>query len=670
MTLFHSCARMGNPDGGWYDETPPRVVSASPADKGTDVKSGKIVINFNEFIKLENPTEKVVISPPQVEQPEIKVSGKHIFVTLLDSLKENTTYTIDFSDAISDNNEGNPMGNYTYSFSTGKQTDTLEVSGTVLNAEDLEPIKGMLVGLYPEDAVKNPCDSLPPFMRVSRSDSRGHFVIRGIAPGRYTVGALMDMDGDYRFTQRGEMMAFSHEVFAPACYPDHRQDTLWLDDNHIKDILRVPYTHFTPDNLILRAFNHVPTDRYFLKAERTQPDYFTLFYTAPVCRDSLSRFPEWSEDGILPMIKLLNAPQEYLAAHGDSEASLTVKDLFAVEHSALGDTVTYWLRDTMLVNQDTLMVEMTTLLTDTAGCYAVTTDTLEILAKVPYAKRMKTKAREEEEWREKLAKRLKKAKEGEEIDTVMPQPRLAPKYDVKSHMQPDGNIRISFTTPMAKVDTAAVHLYVEQDSLWYEAPFTMRQTDSLETMRNWEVYSDWIPGARYSLEVDSLAFEDIYGLTSDPYKTGVEVSRLDNFASLFVNVTPAYDVPVLVELLNSSGKAVRISEVVNGTAEFYYLDGGQYYLRAIVDRNGNGKWDTGEYYSDMQPEEVYYYPEEIECKAKWDITKAWNLTAVPLDKQKPEKLLKQKADKEKKRVQRNAKRAADKGIPLPQKIEL
>ena len=119
VLLLVSCARMGQPDGGWYDETPPKVISTSPKEGSTQVRSRKIYINFNEFIKLDNATEKVVVSPPQLEAPEIKSQGKRIVVELKDGLKPNATYTIDFSDAISDNNEGNPLGNYTYSFSTG-----------------------------------------------------------------------------------------------------------------------------------------------------------------------------------------------------------------------------------------------------------------------------------------------------------------------------------------------------------------------------------------------------------------------------------------------------------------------------------------------------------------------------------------------------------------------
>ncbi len=213
--LLSSCARMGRPDGGWYDETPPYVVGAVPKDGGTQVSARKIRILFNEFIKLENASEKVVVSPPQMEQPDIKALGKRIDVEIKDSLKPNTTYTVDFSDAISDNNEGNPLGNYTYSFSTGERIDTLQVSGYVLQADNLEPVKGILVGLYADLA--DSAFTTRPMLRVARADSRGHFVIRGVAPGTYRVYALADMDGNYMLSQRAEQLAFSHDTFTPGC---------------------------------------------------------------------------------------------------------------------------------------------------------------------------------------------------------------------------------------------------------------------------------------------------------------------------------------------------------------------------------------------------------------------------------------------------------------------
>ena len=262
-----SCAKMGQPDGGWYDETPPVIVRTTPEDKGVNVKQKKITIYFDEFIQVDNPTEKVVISPPQIEQAEIQAAGKKIEVELKDPLRENTTYTVDFSDAISDNNEGNPLGNYTYTFSTGDHIDTLEVAGYVLNARDLEPIKGILVGLY--DDLSDSAFTKKPMLRVSRTDSRGRFVIKGIAPGSYRIYALQDADNNYVFNQKSEQIAFSHDVIVPSWKPDVRQDTTWLDSLRIDSIKRVPYTHFLPDDIALRAFTETQTDRVLIKSEST-----------------------------------------------------------------------------------------------------------------------------------------------------------------------------------------------------------------------------------------------------------------------------------------------------------------------------------------------------------------------------------------------------------------
>ena len=122
-----------------------------------------------------------------------------------------------------------------------------------------------------------------------------------------------------------------------------------------------------------------------------------------------------------------------------------------------------------------------------------------------------------------------------------------------------------------------------------------------------------------------------------------------------------------MQLLTSSESVVMQNKAKNGVAEFYYVNPGKYYLRAFVDSNGNGQWDTGDYYADRQAEAVYYYPEETECKAKWDVTRNWNLTARKRFDQKPAAIVKQKADKEKKLKNRNVERAKQMGKEYVQK---
>ncbi len=628
--LMVACARMGQPDGGWFDDDPPRIIGSNPADQAVGVNSKRITIQFDEYIKLEDATQNVIVSPPQLEMPEIKATGKKIVVDLKDSLKANTTYTIDFSDAISDNNENNPLGNYTFTFSTGERIDTFEVAGTVLDASNLEPIKGIQVGLYADLA--DSAFRTKPLLRVARTDGRGRFVIKGVAPGEYRVYALQDADGNYMFNQKSEMVAFSHTTYKPSAGPDIRQDTIWRDSLRIDNILRVPYTHFYPDDIILLAFQEVQTDRYLLKQpERKDADRFTLYFSYG--------------NPQLPEIRGFNFDE---------------KDAFVLEASEKKDTLTYWLRDTALVNQDTLSMQLSYLMTDSTGVLVTQIDTVDVIAKTSYAKRQKDLKKQVESWEKEQAK-LKK--QGEPYDSIMPREPLKVQYNVPGTMAPDSRPTINMPAPLARCDTASIHLYTKVDTLWYRVPVDVQRRDSL--LRTYDVLAEWTAGSEYSLEVDSAAFEDIYGNVSKPFKQGIKISTLDEFSTIVLQLAGVADTTYVVQLLDQSEKIIKqVRTEANGDAVFFYVKPGGYYARAFRDRNGNGVWDTGNYDADLQPEEVYYFPGRIDCKEKWDITRPWNLTTTPLNMQKPGEITKQKPDKEKQKLlNRNAERARRLGIP-------
>jgi hypothetical protein len=245
------------------------------------------------------------------------------------------------------------MGNYTYSFSTGDQIDTLEVSGYVLNAENLEPIKGILVGLYSD--LSDSIFTKEPMIRVSRTDSRGHFVVKGVAPGTYRAYALQDADGNFVYSQKSEMLAFNHETYEPSWKPDTRQDTIWRDSLHIDKILQIPYIHFMPDDITLLAFTAIQDSRFLLKTERQDPEKMCFYFSYGN--------PE------LPQITGLNFDAEGLLADANEKQ----------------DTIVYWLRDTALINQDTLRYEIKYLKTDSTGVLAYQVDTLEAVPKISYA---------------------------------------------------------------------------------------------------------------------------------------------------------------------------------------------------------------------------------------------------------------------------------------------
>lgn len=621
VIIGYSCASMGTPDGGPYDEMPPKFVGSSPRLHAVNVKDKKIELEFDEFIKLEKPSEKVVVSPPQLEQPEIKVVGKKVVAQLFDTLKHATTYTIDFSDAIVDNNEGNPMGNFTYSFSTGATIDTMEVSGAVLNAEDLEPIKGIQVGLHMNlnDSALNTL----PFDRVSRTDSRGRFSIRGVAPGKYRIYALMDGNQNYLYDSKTETVAFSDSIIIPSMMPATRQDTLWKDTLTIDTIKTVGYTRFMPDDIILRAFKEENTRQYLSRKERDKENHFILTFSAKA--------------DTLPTLKGLNFDE---------------KDAFVIEANEGNDSICYWVKDSLVYQMDTLAIQVDYLYTDTLDQLVPKTDTLYLANKLTREQRDKLKKQEEEK---KEKERKKREKKGE---APKPEPTLFLKMnvDAPSAFDINRNVVLSFDEPLARIDTSSIHVSVKEDTLWVEKPFIL-VADSV-IPRRYEILADWQPDREYQLKIDSTAITGLYGLHTDKVDQSFKVKKLDEYGTLFFNIR-GVNQPAIVELLDAAGKVIRQQRVTpEGTADFYYLaPNTKYYVRMFMDRNGNGKWDTGNVEKRMQPEEVYYLPKSWEMKANFDFEETWDIHSTPVDKQKLDEIKKQKPEEVKKVQERNKERA-------------
>lgn len=621
MIVVYSCASMGNPDGGPYDEEPPKFVRSTPKPFAINSKEKKVTIEFDEFIKLEKAAEKVVVSPPQLEQPEIKASGRKVVVGLVDSLKPNTTYTIDFADAIVDNNEGNPLGNYAFTFSTGTTIDTMEVSGTVLGASDLEPVKNIQVGLHSD--LSDSAFMKKPFDRVSRTDSRGHFSIRGIAPGKYRIYALMDGNQNYLFDSKTEMIAFSDSIIIPAMEDAMRQDTIWKDSLTIDTIKSVGYTRFLPDDIILRAFKEENDRQYLTRSERDKENHFVLTFSARA--------------DTLPTLKGLNFDE---------------RDAFIIEKTDRNDSICYWIKDSLIYQMDTLEIQMDYLATDTLDRLVPQTDTLFLANKLTRAEREKLEAKAAEE---KEKERKKKEKKGE---TIEPEPTkfLTLNVDAPSAFDLDRNVYLSFDEPVASIDTAAIHMEIKKDSLWEEIPFLFVADSVLP--RKYEILAEWEPEKEYQLSIDSMAFRGMYGLHTNKVKQTMKVKKLDEYGTILLNITGA-DSTAVVELLDGSGKVLRQQRITpQNTADFYYLNPGtKFYIRLFNDRNGNGVWDTGKYSEHSQPEEVYYFPKVWEMKANFEFEENWDINAVPVEKQKLDEIKKQKPEETKKIQDRNKERA-------------
>ena len=635
LFLLYSCASIGSPDGGPYDETPPKVVECSPANKTKGNAQKKVSILFNEYIKMENASEKVVVSPPQTEMPNIRAVGKRVKIDLYDDLLPNTTYTIDFSDAIVDNNEGNPLGKYTYSFSTGDAIDTMEVSGTVLAADNLEPVKGILVGLHPLDSAFH--DSLfttKPLTRVARTNGSGQFTVKGVRPGTYRAYALQDMDNNYRFNQKSEKLAFDTVTVFTGQRPDIKPDTIWNPDSTIQKIRMVPFIHYYPDNLVLRSFLEGGQDKHLLKTERKNPDSFTLYFTAP--QDSLPHI-----EGV----------------------GFDAQSVLVPEPSAKNDTITYWITDTLVSYPDTLTIHLTYPDTDTLGIDIMRTDTLELVPKTTHAKLEKERLKNVEEWQKEREKRAKRAKEPlpfeqNPFETVF----LTNKVRPGSTLDPNQNVTLTFSEPIVDIDISHVHFSMKVDSDYVPAPFVFRPVEG--QVREWRLYAEWEPTQRYRLEIDSLAVKGALGHYSSSIKNDFRVRSLDDFGAIFIQLTgieKGDSAQYIVQLLNKSDKPVA-QQVADkdGRADFFYLKPGEYYMRLIIDRNRNDQWDTGEYATQTQPEEVHYFPQPLPLRAKFEVEQTWNFRSIDPTQQKPKAITKQKADKEKSIKNRNYEREKQK----------
>ena len=617
FAALSGCAAVGNPDGGPYDEKPPRITGSHPENGATGVKTKKVTSDFNEFIKLENANEKVVISPPQIEQPEIKVTGKKIQVELFDTLKPNTTYSIDFADGIVDNNEGNPLGDYCFRFSTGDAIDTLEISGYVLNAEDLEPVKGMTVGLHSD--LSDSAFMTKPFERVSRTDADGHFTVRGIAPGKYRIYAVTDMDQTFSYSQRNEKIAWMDSVIVPTSELRYREDTIFKDNGQIDTTYTVPYIQYLPNDITLLAFTPTPTQQYMSAAERNTHELFTLRFALPL--DSM------------PKIKGLNFDES---------------TDYILQHSARYDTLVFWMKDTAVYYQDTLSFAITYLATDTANILSPRTDTLNLVPKKTHERILKEQARKAEDEKkefEKQLRRLERAGDSLGIAKLM-EPKvkfLEYKLTAGGSLSIYQQITLSFYEPVSFLSDTAFHLYQKVDTIWKNVPFEIEQ-DSLDILRYY-IYGEWKPEESFKFTIDSASIQGLYGLHNDDIETSLKFNALNKYSTLTVNVAnpkPGYT----VRLHNTSGKVLRSQKLENGSVDFFLLQPATYYISMFDDMNGNGKWDTGEYEEKRHAESVWYIKRSWVLKQDWTHeTDLWYVNEYPLTQQKPDQLSKEKTKK-------------------------
>ena len=596
---MYSCANIGNPSGGPIDKTPPIFMRSNPTPNAVNVKDRKIEIFFDEIVTLKDPSTKIIVSPAQTEMPRMSALGRKVTVELVDSLLPNTTYTIDFSNSIQDNNEGNAIDNFAFAFSTGSVIDSMRVSGYVLDSRTLEPMQSVVVGLQ-----SNLADSAfhkEKLQRVALTNDRGQFTIRNVSPGSYHIFALKDLDRDYKFGNPTEDIAFLDSIIVPSIGSREAADTVYNDLNEIDTIMRATRPAYFPNDILLSMFNEDRKSQYLANNLRVDSTRISLTFAA--ASDTLPS---------LSIVGRNDVPDQW----------------YTLERSQTNDTLTYWIRPPHLVSADTLMVATTYLRTDTASNLSWGTDTLKFTFQ---------------------RQKAKKKKKNEETDSLE-QIRFMELHPLANGTQEVyAPLLLQTGTPIERYSREAFHLQrkLQNDTIFYPAEIkSIALRDSTLSRRDLMLKVDWEPGAAYTLAVDSLAMTDIYGLQTKPLKVDFNVRKMEEYGNIVFNI-PAVRDSAIVELLDGTEKIVLRAPVKSHRAELLNLLPGKYYARLFIDRNGNGKYDTGNYDMHLQPEETVYYPGAINLKKNWDVEQTWDIYATPIDKQKPEAIKKNKPERKK-----------------------
>ena len=211
------CAKRGSPTGGPKDITPPELIRSDPENFSLEFKSKKIRLYFDEYIKLQDVQNQLIISPPLKYQPDISPQGmasKYIEVTLKDTLLENTTYTLNFGQSIVDNNEGNPNSFLTYVFSTGSYIDSLTVRGEVTDAFNQKADQFISVMLFALDTAYT--DSTiykqPPYYLTNTLDSATTFELQNLKEGKYLIRAIKDEGKNNLFDPKTDKIGFVEDT--------------------------------------------------------------------------------------------------------------------------------------------------------------------------------------------------------------------------------------------------------------------------------------------------------------------------------------------------------------------------------------------------------------------------------------------------------------------------
>ena len=576
------CAQPVQPGGGPKDDDPPQVLKSEPKNRSPNFDGDKFLITFDEFIQLDNINQKVMISPPMDKLPDFKLKGKSLLVKFNEELKENTTYSVYFGDAIIDLTERNPILNYTYIFSTGDRVDSMSIHGNVINSFDLQPAEDVFVLLYKDNNDTLPLDSLPirvkPFY-VSKTDVNGTFHLNGLANEPYLAVAVKDLNGNFFFDQPGEEIGFLDSLIMPEYEKPIDLDTLLADSAFaIYDSLDFEEQEKIIDSLIydtIQKFDEQFT-QYELNIFKELDSTQKLLKLNLLRKNTLEFSFSWPADSVL--IKPLNFAAD--------------TTWYAEEISKNHDTVTWFLKNLPLDTLELVVLDKS--------------DTLEHIftrldpkRKLPGVQTRKEKKEE--------------AKKKEYLNFT--------NNLVRNILRPDKIVEFTFQHPLDTIITDSLLLVAGGDSIWQpEFEFT----DSIRRRIYFPIEA--VEETRYMIELADSSVIDWNGIHNKKSKISFSTKSLRDFGVLVINLHPQNKMNYIFQLMND--KEVLMKEFFfesDTTITIEYLDAATYILKLIYDENGNRIWDSGNYKHKIQPEKVLYFNKKISIRANWEMVEDWDI---------------------------------------------
>lgn len=513
MLLTVQCARRGRPEGGPLDLEPPKMLSAEPDTMTTEFDAEKIRIYFNEFIRLTNVQRQLIISPPMKYFPEIRPQGlptKFIDILMVDTLLENTTYTLNFGQSILDNNESNPLTFFKYVFSTGTYIDSLNVEGSIKDALLEKPENFITVMLYEADSTFNDSTiyKTPPTYLTNTLDSLTTFKLENLKPGRYYLLALKDKNNNFLYNQKNDKMAFIHQTV-----------TLPTDSTYTLNLFKEINTFST------RRPTQAASNRYLFGYEGS------------------------SENIKIELLNRVNDSFDYRITKEPDK-----------------DTLFYWFKN---ITADTLSFKV------------YQNESVPDTFHVPF-------------------KEMKK-------DTLIIR-------QIYTSFQPlDKPYAFSSEIPLVSTDSTKISV-LDIDSL--SVPFKVY----IENQQKLIIDYPKTENNRYSMLLLPGAFTDFFGSVNDSIKISSRTKSERDYGRLNLNLETVQNFPLIVQLIDGSGKVFTEKFISSrGSVDFRFIDPGKYKVRLIHDSNGNGKWDTGNWFEKRQPEAIEYFEKTIDLRANWDV---------------------------------------------------